>query len=225
MRPSAEILRELFLRSEGRVLRIFAFERAPSVRERAHWTEEELRWIANARERAERTREPFWDALLQIAGERGPLSAALKCAVDWSGQRIEERELDRDQVDKGALLELPSTSAWSLRSDVVTSTGTGHLPLVDLRLRSTEGAVEAARAIGRALVPEGLVLATDASFHVIGSRLVEWPDLVTIWARALRWSPLVDTRFVAHHLERGHGSLRFTAGGGYEQAPGVVASW
>lgn len=164
---------------------------------------------------------PFWNALMVsiINSESVPANclegASLHHHVhEWGW--VKTNQLD-EVVSLGYTEErLAFNSKASMRGGQE-----GHIPMLDFHVPASEGNLMLVKKVCSLLSYPGYILNSGKSFHFIGKNIIPQKDLIAFLGKALLFTPIVDEIWIAHQLQDGACSLRFTVKHGV--VPTVVA--
>lgn len=163
---------------------------------------------------------PFWDALF-ILGERdadGVPASIVQSALFH--QPLSEREMIEVPVNDvlGAaiadVLRSEKTSIVAIVSEVkMIDESIRHIPMIDFTTKSHKpGSLSTVTRVCEELRLPGLLVSSGRSFHFYGQRALTWTELTQFLASALLFTPIVDSRWIAHQLLSGVCALRLSTG-------------
>jgi hypothetical protein len=99
-----------------------------------------------------------------------------------------------------------------------------HIPMMDFRCQILGENAERIEGVVNSIAGmSGVLLESGRSYHWYGFELLNPQDWVTFMGTCLLYSPLVDTRYIAHRLKEWNGVLRVSAGGSKPKVPVVQA--
>jgi len=216
------------------VAAIYTFDYAPlsPIQQRIRLAPSEALAVDEARSASARGDVSFWDALMWNGLRRDAFSDAFLDAATTNHPRtIEAVPITREDVIDGRLRGRVQGVALdrvvAIVSRVQTVSGEiAHFPLLDLRCPvGPEGDAVAVRVASRLLKQGGVVLRSGRSYHVVGQTPVSATELHRFLAQSLFYTPVVDRRYVAHHLLRGECTLRISASQTEPNPPLVVSTF
>jgi hypothetical protein len=163
---------------------------------------------------------PFWDALF-ILGERdsdGVPASIIESALFH--QPLSDAEMVEIPVDDNLdaaisnVLSREKTAIVAIVSEVRMIDGsTRHIPMLDFTTKSHKpGAFRTVTRVSEELGLPGLLVSSGRSFHFYGQRALTQSELTRFLASALLFTPIVDSRWIAHQLLAGVCALRLSTG-------------
>lgn len=174
---------------------------------------------------------PYWEAVIAASWAENQFEVFANEALRHDSTRDGERtfQLTAEDLAGGTLdgesksLEVGQVMALDSRCTFVDGTP-AHLPLMDFRLLPKAGDLPnvqlALRAIGEM---RGAILHSGRSYHYYGFEPVSAGEWLAFSARCLMLAPLTDSRYIAHRLLAGGGTLRLTCTKWKPQSPCVAA--
>ncbi len=164
---------------------------------------------------------PFWNALMISIINSGSIPANCLKGASLHHNIHECGWVKTDQLDEVVSLEytedrLAFNSTTSMRGGQK-----GHIPMLDFHVPASEDNLMLVEKVCSLLSYPGYVLNSGKSFHFIGERIISQKDLIAFLGKALLFTPIVDEIWIAHQLQDGACSLRFTVKHGV--VPSVVA--
>ena len=193
---------------------------APLVQDRADLTPDERVMVSKALELRGLHHLPFWDAVMLSAfneptAPRGLLDATLYHRT-FRGSEIRVGRSDAIAGGIQRIVTAAAGRAWvAALSEVALVDGScAHLPFLDLHCPKGGRTGLLARAMLDRIFGSGgyALLEGERSYHAWGLTLVRDDALVSLLARALLFSPIIDRAFVAHQLMERRCALRISAG-------------
>jgi hypothetical protein len=171
----------------------------------------------------------LWEAVLREVLERPDWVDTVLFRAAGSHDREEDRfaEVNRSAVLNGDLLRQaasPETGEMVvLMSRVKLSNGVvAHIPMLDFGCPDTPNARMVLPHVLAQLGEAGALVASGASFHFYGFRLMTDPERIRFLARALLYHPIVDGRYIAHSLLEPASSLRLSRHEQTNEYPHVI---
>lgn len=155
--------------------------------------------------------------MLSCSGEHGDFRRLLRLATFHQNQKSNIIQIERDEILKGKLDDLIQSLSQgqhlSFSSEIfVTKSERYHLPLLDFHCpESAENDRLVTDVCLEIFQTPVLVLASGASYHAIGTELVNDAGLRAYLIRSLFFAPIVDTRYVAHQMLEGACALRLSS--------------
>lgn len=196
----------------------FTYAHAQPLQNRITFSESENVIFSKALRIREKTLLPFWEALmLSCSGEPGDFRRLLRLATFHQQQKSNIIRIERDDVLKGKLDDLIQSLTQgqhlSFSSEIfVTKSERYHLPLLDFHCpESVENDRLVADVCLEIFQTPVLVLSSGASYHAIGTELVDDAGFRAYLIRSLFFAPIVDTRYVAHQMLEGSCALRLSS--------------
>jgi hypothetical protein len=123
----------------------------------------------------------------------------------------------REAQAKGKVLGLCSRC-------LLTDNTLAHIPMMDFRCHILGENLERIQWVVSSIAgAPGVLLESGRSYHWYGYELLSPEDWVAFMGTCLLYSPLVDTRYIAHRLKERNGVLRISAGGIKPKVPVVRA--
>lgn len=130
----------------------------------------------------------------------------------------------RSQFLKAVLPPLPSNHVWSMKSQVITTAGPRHIPMMNFH---PEGVgLETIEEALRYIVGDerGVLLESGRHHHYYGNFLFDNEGWRKFVAEFLMPTVLVSPRYAGHRLFEGYCTLRLTADATYKpKVPSVVS--
>jgi hypothetical protein len=155
------------------------------------------------------------DLVLDAANHHQPMSGAIEeidlPAGDSFSQELREITAEADEH-----------RVITLSSRVVAKNteSSGHLQMLDFRIRPNEENEQLAVDIIRRVVEGGILLNSGNSYHFYGYRLMRTDaELSSFLGRVSLFAPFIDQRWVAHQLIEGACALRVSKGKSFERSP------
>jgi len=173
---------------------------------------------------------PYWESVLAAASEVEGGTVFIEEALkhDVTYEAFERFDATPQQLLDGWLEEkaktLPENVVIALCSNCATQDGSFmHLPMMDFRLEpSPSSLLRVATALNQIRLKDGAILESGRSYHYVGFSLFTEGDWLRFLAKNLLLSPLTDSRYIAHRMLEGVGSLRITSCPRKPQVPFVV---
>jgi hypothetical protein len=165
-------------------------------------------------------RLPYWESILVAASETSSNHLFLKEAVKHKVkfEASERFELTVDDLKNGLLDEkirvLDQHEVIALCSKCKLTNGMQvHIPMMDFRIEpSTTNLQNIKVALKTIEEKRGAILESGKSYHYIGFTLMKENEWLKFLARCLLLAPFTDSRYIAHRILEGLGSLRINAG-------------
>lgn len=159
---------------------------------------------------------PFWDAMLAISMQRGKVPDRYVQLAILHDKSPDEYSIDMSREDLAASKiadvegNLKSGFALAFSSKVIlTGSETAHIPLLDFRCQPSARNRQIVKTALNAMGQEsGLIVESGRSYHFYGSRLLSHEAWIQFLAMGILFSPIVDSRYVAHRLADGACRLR-----------------
>ncbi|MEC4723277.1 hypothetical protein RY831_29400 [Noviherbaspirillum sp. CPCC 100848] len=216
-------------RPELQTLHFYRYKRNGFLQDRLPVESYEYQLSRLADARSKQAQMPFWDALmLEAVGRQGLTETILNEASLHNPMHIERIPVHREAILKDGLEDFIQAAnekeSTGILSEVVLRDGRLlHYPMLDMRAAADEPGFRATVAIAKYILPSGaVIMRSGKSFHIIGTQLVDKDELVHFLVRSLFFGPIVDRKYVAHHLLRGFCTLRVSANSS-KQYPTVAA--
>jgi hypothetical protein len=159
----------------------------------------------------------LWEAVLREVLKRPDWVDTALFRAAGSHDRKEDRfaEVSRSAVLNGDLLrEAASPKSGEmvvLLSRVKLSNGVvAHIPMLDFACPDSPNARVVLPHVLAQLGEAGVLVASGASFHFYGFRLMTDSERIRFLAKALLYHPIVDGRYIAHELLEPATSLRLS---------------
>ncbi len=222
--------RSLLLRHDSvQSANLFVYDAPPSMQERISVSPAEAGIIAHANDMRAGTGIPFWDALFATCAVQGRCTGAILEATFFHNGQGTPSPVSRAQIKAGILEQAVrgARRTLALGSRLTGSQGSaGHLGFLDFHCDVNVANCRIVRDICHTLMPAGfLILDSGGSFHACTTNLLSDDERVTMLARALLASPVVDARYIAHQLMQDSSSIRISRGGKAGNLPIVVDAW
>jgi hypothetical protein len=173
---------------------------------------------------------PYWELIFAISWESEKSDVFIKEALkhDPKDEAIEKFNIHIDEAFNRTLerkiLDLPETTALALCSLCIDENGLAkHLPMMDFRCKPSVNNLKKVKSSLKALGQKnGAILESGRSYHFYGFELMNRDEWVKYLSKCLLLAPIADTRYIAHRLIEGVGSLRLTASQSKPVKPFVV---
>ena len=228
---TAECLRFIISTNpEIRRLALAVIERPAPLQERLSLTPSEQGLVDLALSLREKTHLPFWDALhLASFGMRDVSERLLDQARFHQPNAGKEQWVDATCVVDGHLKHLSDShvgpSMLSVLSEVDMNSGERrHLVFIDFHVPVSIENTAIVCEVAKSLVHyPALIIESGASYHLIGTELVDVKQFRDTLASALLFGPLTDRAYIAHQLLEGRAALRFSKGGHFNFVPRLLA--
>jgi hypothetical protein len=199
-------------------LSLFTSKHPPALQNRLNLTPEESEIIAGAMRIRESLALPFWESVMLNLFENPSSSERLIAEATYhQNHRNSAFWLSRDEILGGALPEITKTtdSSHMVSFSSLIDIGKGgnfHLPLIDFHCRESDANDFLIKAVCKQLFDsETFVFASGKSYHAIGIEILDDSSFRHFLAKSLLFSPIVDTRYVAHQLLEGACALRLSS--------------
>lgn len=218
---TAEVLTLLVSQNEF-VGALFAFNyrHPPLLQSRISLTHDEQTIFAKAIGMRSALSLPFWEALmLSCFDTKGDYERILKEAAFHQSHQTDAQRLSREVILAGGLSRLAATQPKghnvSFSSSVECTAGDRqHLLLLDFHCsESTENDRLVAAVCKQLFLSPSLLFSSGESYHALGTLITHKAALRTFLARSILYSPIVDSRYVAHQLLEGACALRLNSSG------------
>lgn len=178
-----------------------------------------LEEASNLRTLASKNLFPYWESVLiaALATNENEMFIREAAKHDPNNEANERFELSVNDLLEGALQKrieaLSKDEVVALCSTCTLVDGSiRHIPMMDYRIlpdsKSLFVVKEALNAINQT---NGVILKSGRSYHFYGFDLLPQDDWIRFLARSLLLAPLTDSRYIAHRLLEGAGSLRVTS--------------
>lgn len=161
---------------------------------------------------------PYWESILAATSDSEESTLLIKEAVKHqvTDEAFERLELGLDDLRSGALQRklkaLSKNVVLALCSKCRIDDGTTlHLPMMDFRAEPTTENLSKVKTALSEISPEGgVILESGRSYHYLGFSLMNEDQWLKFLAKCLLLAPLTDTRYIAHRILEGIGSLRIS---------------
>jgi hypothetical protein len=202
-------------------VRIQTYRPAPKLSERlrARISESDAAFLQRVDAIRNGTGVPFWDVLLGLAMVEGKLDGmmAQSALLHDPMQEAKTFTFSAGAFTHVALEKLHSRTAPEdglvICSKVRLRDGQfRHIPMIDFRCRTGDSN---ARAINMLLTKTGqqtgILVESGKSYHLYGSNLLTQEEWITFMALCLLFSPVTDSRYIAHRLADGECRLKIAS--------------
>lgn len=208
---------------------VFTYRFLPKLQDRSETAPQDSILFKRAGEMAISMGIQFHESAILTAFAEGKFNPNFLDTLCMANPKVPDRRwLSRNDVAAGKLqslaLETLPPDALSVTSEVQSQSGSLlHFPMCDLRCAVTPMNQEQAIQLGNYLLPQGgLLLVSSESYHLLGTKVVSYNELIRFFGLCLMFSPIIDRMYVAHHLIRGYGSLRISKNRNSDHVPIVV---
>jgi hypothetical protein len=156
---------------------------------------------------------PFWDSIMLSFYDKKHISKKILSSVLYHSKR-NKVGIPRQYILDDELKEILSLGInYAVNSRVITGgTKKYHIPLLDFKIpESKENQIVVENVLSLLSLNSGYILVSGKSYHFIGSSLITEDELISLLAKAILFSPIIDKNWLAHQLIDRSCSLRFTS--------------
>jgi len=151
---------------------------------------------------------PFWDAMmLTYFNIKNPSTQILKSAIAHNGNcnTFTTRDISRVRT----LIESDQSVSFSFNSKVIFDDDScRHVFLLDFHIPPSGENLRIVSDVLAVLTLHGYILESGESYHFIGRDFFSLEDVISLLAKSLLFSPIVDRAWIAHQLLERSCSLR-----------------
>jgi hypothetical protein len=173
---------------------------------------------------------PYWELVFATSWDTDKSDLFIKEALKHNSkdEAIERFELKTDDSMIDILSEkiggVSEDVAVALCSKCITKDGSiSHIPMMDFRCKPNESTQEKLKmALYHMGLKSGAILQSGRSYHFYGFELMAEEEWIRYLAKCLLLAPVADSRYIAHRLIEGVGSLRITTCQSKPDAPVIV---
>lgn len=187
------------------------------------WTAEDEKSYKEALEIRQTYKLPFWHALMLEISNSKDDQMPLNCLVGTCRHHdiCNLAILGRNEI--GSLESFQKlTVRTGINSRVILENGTiRHIPMLDFHISYSDRNTIAVKEVCKLLGYHGFVLSSGRSYHFIGNTLITKSEMISFLGRALLFTPIVDTVWIAHQLQDQACTLRIS--GKYGVYPEVIS--
>ena len=227
---TAECLR--FLASANPDIQCFGLvtiKRPDPLQERVELSDSEEKSVRRALSLRAQTHLPFWDSLLLAAFNQERFSERLLEQAKFHQSNIKkEHWIDANLVRDGELERLShkhlGPTMLSVLSEVRMKNGnTRHFVFLDFHIPVSPANTLIVKQVAEQLLTyPALIIESGASYHLIGTKLVNPDEFRTTLTTALFFGPITDRAYIAHQLLERRAALRYSKGGHCDMVPRLL---
>lgn len=208
---------------------VVTITRPAPLQERLEFNSTEKKHFQETLETRSKTGLPFWDCLLLESFGRVTVSDRLLNEVKFhQSNHGKEIWIARQDALDGALRTLKlnheGDRMLSVLSEVRLIDGTSkqfifldfHIPV------SSENTLIVEKVTRRLLSYPAFIIESGASYHVIGTKLVNDEEFRKTLTTALLFGPITDRAYITHQLLEGRAALRVSKGGHCNSLPTLL---
>ena len=206
-----------------------AITRPTPLQERFNLCPSEAKIVDDALQTRAETHLPFWDALHLMSFGSGNVSERLLAQARFHQSNVDKEEwLDASRVVDGELsqrcLDHVGPTMLSVLSEVKLKNGSrGHFVFIDFHIPvSPENAGIVSKVANQLLSYPAFIIESGASYHLIGTEVVDAAEFRRALITALLFGPITDRAYIAHQLLEGKAALRYSKGGHFDMIPKLV---
>lgn len=203
-----DIIKELILDSGIASVRIVKFNKSQYVQDNPDINTADLSIVSEAINIKGQYDIPFWDAV-NIANCNSPLYSCDLIKLADHHNVSQYRDMGKEDFLPlfSSDTDNPNTG---INSRVTLSSGeTRHIPMMDFHIGHSANSLDIIKSVcGQLNQKEGYIIDSGASYHYLGTKLMDEEAFISFLAHSLLFSPIVDNRWIAHQLIERSATLR-----------------
>lgn len=216
----------ILAQSDVEKLEIFRYSSPPLLQARVSLDEKEKYILDVALRKRKEELAPFWHSIFSSFLEAGWCSPGIvQAALLHSGPGA-VTEITTNQLVSKKLSEFygPEERNIGLSSRLTIKNSTAmHLAMLDFRCELGPASERVIKTICDGLYGGGFILVESGhSYHACGFEILTNHERIDFLAKALLFSPVIDTAYLSHQIRQQFSTIRISRGGSSGRLPKVV---